>query len=266
MFEWKGRNHRCGEGKHNTHHLTQKKIKAKTTRQQGQQLHCAREVPPKMRLFVKYSIPLAKPKIITRKRIVTQVKFTCVEKSVMDVYREFLHKVVKKMDIPFTIFSLPTTTKRLTLLKSPHVDKSAREQFEIKTYKCILSIKGETTYNWLRFLLLNKPKPIKTKIVHCPISPNGELTFEKKSKRKEFQLSVTPQTLVRDVKELIKPQIQEDLSKYGRAADLSVMKLRIAEQYLDDDMTLEKYNIFTGAWVNTEFVSEATMTKDERST
>ena len=35
---------------------------------------------------------------------------------------------------------LPTTINRWTVLRSPHVDKKSREQFEIRTHKRILEI------------------------------------------------------------------------------------------------------------------------------
>jgi len=35
---------------------------------------------------------------------------------------------------------LPTRTNRYTVLRSPHVDKKSREQFEMKTYKRLLDI------------------------------------------------------------------------------------------------------------------------------
>jgi small subunit ribosomal protein S10 len=35
---------------------------------------------------------------------------------------------------------LPTRTERFTVLRSPHVDKKSREQFEIRTHKRILDI------------------------------------------------------------------------------------------------------------------------------
>lgn len=35
---------------------------------------------------------------------------------------------------------LPTTKNKWTVLRSPHVDKKSREQFEIRTYKRILEI------------------------------------------------------------------------------------------------------------------------------
>ena len=35
---------------------------------------------------------------------------------------------------------LPTVTNRYTVLRSPHVDKKSREQFEIRTHKRLLDI------------------------------------------------------------------------------------------------------------------------------
>ena len=35
---------------------------------------------------------------------------------------------------------LPTSLKRFTVLRSPHVDKKSREQFEIRTHKRLLDI------------------------------------------------------------------------------------------------------------------------------
>jgi small subunit ribosomal protein S10 len=39
---------------------------------------------------------------------------------------------------------LPTKINRYTVLRSPHVDKKSREQFEIRTHKRLLEIKDPT--------------------------------------------------------------------------------------------------------------------------
>lgn len=45
---------------------------------------------------------------------------------------------------------LPNTTQRYTVLRSPHVDKKSREQFELKTHKRILDLEStEATMNAL---------------------------------------------------------------------------------------------------------------------
>ena len=39
---------------------------------------------------------------------------------------------------------LPTHIERFTVLRSPHIDKEAREQFEMKTHKRLLEIQNPT--------------------------------------------------------------------------------------------------------------------------
>ena len=41
---------------------------------------------------------------------------------------------------------LPTNIERFTVLRSPHVDKKSREQFEIRTHKRLIDIKDPTAH------------------------------------------------------------------------------------------------------------------------
>jgi small subunit ribosomal protein S10 len=50
-----------------------------------------------------------------------------------------------KDEISISILRLPTCTKRFTLLKSPHVNKTAREQFETRIYNCLLKVETTST-------------------------------------------------------------------------------------------------------------------------
>jgi small subunit ribosomal protein S10 len=55
-----------------------------------------------------------------------------------------LAKILKKLEI-FGLHnpnfaSLPTTVEKFTVLRSPHVDKKSREQFEIRTYSKSLTL------------------------------------------------------------------------------------------------------------------------------
>ena len=59
------------------------------------------------------------------------------------------------MGIKFSIFFLPIKRKRITLLKSPHVNKTAREQFEIKHYD-VFEIEIFYKFSVLKWILLNK--------------------------------------------------------------------------------------------------------------
>jgi len=79
------------------------------------------------------------------------------------IYNFFLKKVLEKLNIKYHFYFLPLKKKKITLLKSPHVYKTAREQFEIKYYRVcirIINIKMLTLY----WLLLNKPSIVQIKI------------------------------------------------------------------------------------------------------
>lgn len=60
------------------------------------------------------------------------------------------------------IYKTPINIQKFTILRSPHVNKKAREQFEIRTYNRIIQI---TSYNNKLMLTL-----IKTIIVKLPHS------------------------------------------------------------------------------------------------
>lgn len=57
------------------------------------------------------------------------------------IYNKIYHKA-KILNLNITNWAyLPTKTKRFTVLRSPHVNKSSREQFELKIHNRILTIK-----------------------------------------------------------------------------------------------------------------------------
>lgn len=59
---------------------------------------------------------------------------------------------------------LPTRTERFTVLRSPHVDKKSREQFEIRTYKRFLDIVNPTAKTVDELKKLNLPSGVDIKI------------------------------------------------------------------------------------------------------
>jgi len=93
-----------------------------------------------------------------------QIKINSIHKQTLTLYITFLQKLFQKANIGYTTVCLPTTIKRITLLKSPHVYKKAREQFELHTYRAILNVLSKIDANFLRILIINKPKNLKLKI------------------------------------------------------------------------------------------------------
>ena len=84
-----------------------------------------------------------------------------LSKESLFLFKEFIVKILIKSKVLYSVFILPNIKKRITLLKSPHVNKTAREQFQFDSYKLLITLKTNLTLKELRFLILNKPKVVK---------------------------------------------------------------------------------------------------------
>ena len=86
-----------------------------------------------------------------------QLKIKSLNKESLNLYKKFLQQTFTKMNLKYNLFNLPINIKRITLLKSPHVNKPAREQFEIKRYSCNFTFGCSNKINIEKIVLLNKP-------------------------------------------------------------------------------------------------------------
>lgn len=59
---------------------------------------------------------------------------------------------------------LPTRIERYTVLRSPHIDKRSREQFEIRTHKRLIDILEPTAKTMDALNRINMPAGIEIKI------------------------------------------------------------------------------------------------------
>ena len=59
---------------------------------------------------------------------------------------------------------LPTRIERYTVLRSPHIDKKSREQFEIRTHKRVIDIEEPTPKTVDALNKLNMPAGVYIKI------------------------------------------------------------------------------------------------------
>jgi small subunit ribosomal protein S10 len=83
----------------------------------------------------------------------------------LQTYVAFLKLVFKNLNLASSVFFLPTSEKKLTLLKSPHVNKKAKEQFQVSIYKVVISVETSPILkNYFSFFILNKPKVVTIKI------------------------------------------------------------------------------------------------------
>lgn len=90
-----------------------------------------------------------------------KLEIKSLSKESLFLFKEFIVKVLMKSKVLYSVFSLPNVKKRITLLKSPHVNKTSREQFQFNSYKLLISLKTNLTLKELKFLILNKPKVVK---------------------------------------------------------------------------------------------------------
>ena len=59
---------------------------------------------------------------------------------------------------------LPTKIERYTVLRSPHVDKKSREQFEIRTHKRVIYIEQPTAKTMDKLQGLNMPAGVEIRV------------------------------------------------------------------------------------------------------
>ena len=59
---------------------------------------------------------------------------------------------------------LPTRVERYTVLRSPHIDKKSREQFEMRTHKRLLDILEPTTQTVDALMKLELPAGVDVEI------------------------------------------------------------------------------------------------------
>ncbi|AGI48868.1 30S ribosomal protein S10 (mitochondrion) [Nannochloropsis oceanica] len=70
------------------------------------------------------------------------LRFQTHNKENSKLFRKTLKLLSKSKNLQFSSISLPIERKRFTVLKSPHVNKKAKEQYEIRFYNGLIVIKG----------------------------------------------------------------------------------------------------------------------------
>ncbi|XAO72571.1 MAG: 30S ribosomal protein S10 [Candidatus Vidania fulgoroideorum] len=61
-------------------------------------------------------------------------------KIIINKFIEKMIKILKEKNIKNKIINLPIKKKVFDILRSPHIDKDSRDQFEIRKYKKIINI------------------------------------------------------------------------------------------------------------------------------
>jgi ribosomal protein S10 len=90
--------------------------------------------------------------------------YSSTSKKILNFYKKFLILNLKKLFLNYLIINTPKKKKFKTFLKSPHVNKRSKENFNLIIYKFKLYISFNLKY--LKILRFNVPKNIHLKIIH----------------------------------------------------------------------------------------------------
>ena len=95
-----------------------------------------------------------------------RIRMEAYDHQVLDESARQIVEAVKRSGAKvFGPIPLPTSIERYTVLRSPHIDKKSREQFEIRTHKRIIDIEEPTaqTVDALHRLVMPAGVDIKIK-------------------------------------------------------------------------------------------------------
>lgn len=120
-----------------------------------------------------------------------KLTLTSNSKNSLSTYLKYITIICKKLKINTNIVALPMTIKKISLLKSPHVYKKAKEHFEIRTYRNFISFSsleeksntGNLIGSKIIKILLNKPTSIKVKFQSNSILKRKNTNIKKAKKK-----------------------------------------------------------------------------------
>ena len=90
--------------------------------------------------------------------------YTSTSKNILNLYKQFLIFNFKHLFLKYFIINIPTKKKFKTFLKSPHVNKKSKKNYNLFIYK--FKIHTILNLKYLKILRFNVPKNIHLKIVH----------------------------------------------------------------------------------------------------
>jgi small subunit ribosomal protein S10 len=90
-----------------------------------------------------------------------EIVLTSTSKNSLFLYKTFIFKILDQIGIIYTNVDFPVFHKKITLLKSPHVNKKAKEQFQLSDYKSVIFLESKKIFFYANIILINKPKSVK---------------------------------------------------------------------------------------------------------
>jgi ribosomal protein S10 len=89
--------------------------------------------------------------------------YTSLTKKSLYNYKNYITTILKKFNIEFKVVNLPLKRKKQILLKSPHVTKKAKENFELNFFRFVIIINFNNKL--LKILRSNVPNTIHLKCI-----------------------------------------------------------------------------------------------------
>jgi small subunit ribosomal protein S10 len=100
-----------------------------------------------------------------------RIRMEAYDHSVLDQSAQEIVDTAKRTEaIVHGPIPLPTRIERYTVLRSPHIDKKSREQFEIRTHKRLIDIIQPTSKTIDALNKLSLPAGVDIKIKASPTS------------------------------------------------------------------------------------------------
>ncbi len=94
-----------------------------------------------------------------------RIKLKSYDHNLVDKSAEKIVKTVRSTNAVVTgPIPLPTNKRKFTVLKSPHVNKTAREQFQLCTYKRLIDIYSSSTKTVDALMRLELPSGVDVEI------------------------------------------------------------------------------------------------------
>ncbi|XP_028402990.1 28S ribosomal protein S10, mitochondrial-like [Dendronephthya gigantea] len=116
------------------------------------------------------------------------------DEAVLDSYSQFITKAAACLKIKTNQIALPRNIERYTILKSPHIYKKHRVQYEIRTHRLLIQFKeltGTTSDVFLEYIQRNCPEGVSMGVQHTEleelpinIPPEAQTFLETQNKYK----------------------------------------------------------------------------------
>jgi ribosomal protein S10 len=96
--------------------------------------------------------------------MICKIHLKSVKPDLIEIYGNFFEKLAVSKGFVFKKQGLPTQISRISVLRSPHVHKKAKDHYEVRTRQALFTIIGQNSLIFVEELLKMKPIELACKI------------------------------------------------------------------------------------------------------